>query len=130
MGDARYKGGPGRGRAGPSGEHRLRPHKAANDRWLERLIRGLYQSAVDEPVPNDMLDPVRRIGGSDASTTQASDRARRWWAKAEECRTAADSMSTEAARSSFLQRARNCKALAEHAEREAHHRSDKNRNAG
>jgi hypothetical protein len=57
-------------------------------------------------------------------------RARRWRAKAEECRTAADSMETEPARHWFLQLARTYEALAEHAEREASQRRSKDEKAG
>jgi len=129
MGDARNRGGPDRGRAGPSGERGLRAPKNYDDSWLERMIAGLYQSAVDEPVPKDMLDLVKHIGRSDTRTSEALARARRWRVKAEECRTAADSMATEAARGSFLQLARNYQALAEHAEKEARQQGGKNRNA-
>jgi hypothetical protein len=130
MGDARNKGGPVRGHAGPNGGHKPRARKNYKERWLERAISGLYQSAVDEPVPQDMLGLVNRIGRSVHSTTEALDCARRWRAKAEECRTAADSMETEPARRWFLQLARSYEALAEHAEREVRERENQDRETG
>jgi hypothetical protein len=130
MGDARNKSGPVRGHAGPNGGHRPRPRKKYKERWLERAIHGLYQSAVDEPVPRDMLDLVNRVGRSVLSTTEALERARRWRFKAEECRTAADSMETEAARRWFLQLARNYEALAARAEREVRKREVQDRGTG
>ncbi len=57
-------------------------------------------------------------------------RARKWQAKAEEIRAVAESMSSEAARSSLGQMARNYEALAEHAEREASQRRSKDEKAG
>jgi hypothetical protein len=74
-----------------------------------------------------MLDLVNRVERSVRSTTEALERARRWRAKAEECRTAADSMETEAARRWFLQLARSYEALAGHAEREVRERGDRDR---
>jgi hypothetical protein len=129
MGDARNKGGLGGGRPGPNGAHKLRARKKHEERWLERAIRCLHQSVANEPVPQDMLELVNRIGRSDPAS-EALKRARRWRAKAEECRTAADSMETEAARRWFLLLARSYEALAEHAEKEAHQQSDKERETG
>jgi hypothetical protein len=97
----------------------------------------------DEPVPKDMLDLVTRISESAAGGAQparssrprgakavdASNRARRWRARAEECRAAADSVSTGAARRSFLRLARDYEALAELAEKEAHQRQHREWNA-
>jgi hypothetical protein len=121
MGDARKLGGPSCGCAGPSGGNR--PRTRGED-WLERMVSGLYRSAVDEPVPRELLDLVKQIGRSESSASEALARARRWRAKAEECRAAAESMSTGAARSSFLQLARNYEGLAQHAEREARPQRD------
>ncbi len=147
MGDAWIKGGRAGGRAGLSGEDKLRLHKNHENydehwHWMERMVRGLYQSTADEPVPKDMLDLVTWIAESAAgpkrakpnrpSGAQAVDalnRARRWRARSEECRTAADSMSTRAARGSLLLLARDYEALAELAEKEAHQRHDREWNA-
>ena len=52
------------------------------------------------------------------SVEEALARARRWRAKAEEIRSVEEQMSSEAARSSLDQMARNYESLAEHAERE------------
>jgi hypothetical protein len=128
MGNVRNK--RRRGRVGPNGGHRPRLRKDNKDRWLERRIRGLYQGALEEPVPEDMLHLVDRIGRSDPSTTEALTRARRWRAKAEECKAAAESMETEAARRWFLLLARSYEALAEHAEQEARQLSDKEQKTG
>jgi hypothetical protein len=48
----------------------------------------------------------------------------------EKCRTAADSMETEAARRWFLQLARSYEALAEHAEKEVREREVQDRDTG
>jgi hypothetical protein len=121
---------------------KVRPHRHYDEHWMERMVRGLYESAVDEPVPKDMLDLVTRISESaagaqparssrpsGAKAVDASNRARRWRARAKECRAAADSMSTESARRSFLRLARDYEALAELAEKEAHQRQHREWNA-
>ncbi|HZT21235.1 MAG TPA: NepR family anti-sigma factor [Dongiaceae bacterium] len=35
------------------------------ERWLERKVRDMYQEVVNEPVPQELLDIVRRIPKSD-----------------------------------------------------------------
>jgi hypothetical protein len=124
-------------------EGKLGPHRYYDENWMEGMVHGLYRSAVDEPVPKDMLDLVTRItesaAGSEAAkpnrssgakAVDAANRARRWRARAEDCRAAADSMSSGSARSSFLQVARDYEGLAELAEEEAHQRHDREWNAG
>jgi hypothetical protein len=202
MGDAWTKGGRAGGRGGLSGEDKLRPHRNYDEHWMERAVHGLYESAVDEPVPKDMLDIVRRLPLSepsseettgrrdermagenrrilrknvrdlhrlldfkaedskeerivmllaeprrrkppgspvsptksnqppDAPSPDAMDRARRWRAKAEECRTAGESMNSEAARNALLQLARDYEALAESQEQATHQRGGRERDAG
>jgi len=103
-----------------------RPHY--DTQWLEFMVRDLYQAALDDPVPRELLDVVERI--SDPVTGDVLQRARRWRAKAEELRTAAESMSNEAARNSFLRLARDYEALAERAEKDAHLRGGKERGVG
>jgi len=141
MGDARDRGGRGDGWVGRSGEdwRRLRDY---GERWLERRFHGLYQSIIDEPVPHEMLDIVARIPESAPLTSaspptelecssemfdEALARARRWLAKAEEVRTAAESMNNERPRSSLLQLARNYEVLAELLERVIGERPRKSR---
>jgi hypothetical protein len=58
------------------------------------------------------------------------DRARRWRAKAEEVRTAAESMPNEAGRRTLLQLARDYDALAESWERAVQQNGERDRNAG
>ena len=133
---------------GGSGEKRQRPHGNYDENWLARMVRGLYRSTMDEPVSQDMLDIMTRLAQANPPVTRPSpepskpdqpsgapaheawERACRWHAKAEECRTAAESMVAEAARSSLLQLARNYQVLAELAEKEAHQRGDKEQGAG
>jgi hypothetical protein len=31
------------------------------ERWLERKVRDMYQEVVNEPVPQELLDIVKRI---------------------------------------------------------------------
>jgi hypothetical protein len=38
-----------------------RPRGNLDERWLERKVRDMYQEVVDEPVPKELLDIVRRI---------------------------------------------------------------------
>jgi len=47
-----------------AGKH---PHYSYDEHWLERVIHGLYQGVVDEPLPEGMLDLVTRIPQSDPS---------------------------------------------------------------
>ena len=61
MGDAWIKGGRAGGPAGWSGEDKPRPRRNYSEHWMERIVRGLYHSAADEPVPEDMLEIVRRL---------------------------------------------------------------------
>jgi hypothetical protein len=44
--------------------------------WLQRSLRNLYQSVVDEPVPQELIDIVARIAELDSSTTGSSNPAR------------------------------------------------------
>jgi hypothetical protein len=126
MGDAWIKGGRA-GRAGLSGEDKLRPHRNYDERWMERAVHGLYESTVDEPVPKDMLDLVTRI---QKHTSPDAERAHRWRAKAEEIRTAAESMDSESARDTLLRLAHDYDALAESLELLILERPRRDRNAG
>jgi hypothetical protein len=74
MGDAWIKGGRAGGRGGLSGEDKLRPHRNYDEHWMERAVHGLYESAVDEPVPKDMLDIVRRLPLSEPSSEGTTGR--------------------------------------------------------
>src|SRR5262249_61972970 len=71
MGDAWIKVGRAGGRAGRSGEGKQRPRRNYAEHWMERMVHGLYQNAVDEPVPKDMLDLVTRIAESAAGPEPA-----------------------------------------------------------
>jgi hypothetical protein len=198
MSDARIKGGRQKGRLGWSGGDDQRRRRIFTEHWLERELQGLYQSSLEESVPEDMLDIVKRLAVSEppgeqtkgpdetrtagqnrrilrknvrtlhrllnfkaeASTEEkivtllaepqrrkppgpttsrtksnpearspdAQDRAGKLRAKAEECRTAAESMNSEAARRTFLNLARNYEALADRAVRDQ--RSRKKPEAG
>jgi hypothetical protein len=120
MGDAWIKG------ATVQKANGKRPHY--DNQWLECMVRDLYRAVLDDPVPRELLDVVERI--SDPATGDVLQRVRRWRAKTEELRTAAESMSNKAARNSLLRLARDYEALAEHAEKEAHLRGEKKRGAG
>ena len=124
MGDAQIKG--GRGHAGRTDEDWQRPYYA--EQWLEHKVRDLYHAVVDEPVPRGMLDIVKRI--PEPSTNDARMRARRWRAKAEELRTAAESVNTESARRALLLMALDYDALAEHADLEARQQDERDRDVG
>ena len=126
MGDAQNQGGRGDGWVGRSGEDCRPQRRDYGERWLERRLHGLYQNVIDEPVPHEMLDIVARIpapltSGSPPTklehpsemSDEALARACRWRARAEEVRTAAEPMTSEAARSSLLHLARNYEALAD-----------------
>ncbi len=65
MGDAWNKGGRDEGRSGWSGEDRQRPQRDYSEHWLEREVHDLYQNVVDEPVPKNLIDIVRRIPNLD-----------------------------------------------------------------
>jgi len=114
MGDARRPGGR-QGRSGWSGGTGQRPQRDYSERWLDRALRGLYGSVVDEPVPDSLLGVVGRLP-EQPSAAQALDRARRWRAKAEEIETAADSMHDHSARQALLQLARSYRTLAQYDE--------------
>ncbi len=126
MGDASIKGGRSGGRAGWSGTKR--PHRNYNEHWLEHEVHDLYQRVVDEPVPKDMLDIVTRIPKSNPSPD--AERAWRWRAKAEEVRTAADSMRSDSARHTLLELARDYDVLAESLELALRQQPSGGRDAG
>ena len=109
MDDARKTGGRYGDRVGWNGEQR--PHRDYSEKWLERIVRGLYQSVVDEPVPQTLLDLVERAH-IDPSVPDALVRARRWRAKAEECRAMAASMHNASAREALLMLAASYDTLA------------------
>jgi hypothetical protein len=97
---------------------------------LERTVRDLYQSVVNEPVPQGLLDIVEQFPHARLSMAEAFERARRWRNKAEEIRTAAESMRSQSARQALLQVARNCETLAERVEKENRQGEDRERRAG
>jgi hypothetical protein len=111
-----------------SGGARTASRAYRDERWLEHMVRGLYQAVADEPVPVELLDILAQL--PDRQTGDALQRARRWRAKAEECQTAAESMATETARNSLLQMARNYLSLARLAERTIDQQSDQVRDIG
>src|SRR5215472_14447801 len=111
MSDARSQGGRDGGRTGWSGSDEQRPQRDYSERWLDRALRGLYGSVVDEPVPDALLDVVHPLP-LDPSITDALTRARRWRAKAEEVQTAAETMDNESARQALLNLARSYRTLA------------------
>jgi hypothetical protein len=122
MGDARIKGAAARRRG-------AKPAQVSRDeRWLERMVQGLYQSVVDEPLPKTMLELVTRILENHPSPD--AERARRWHAKAEEVRAAAESMASESARHTLLRLARDYDALAESLELLILELPRRDRNAG
>jgi len=51
-----------------SGVISQRPRRRYEERWLERMVHGMYQSAVHEPVPKELLDILRRLPQSDPPT--------------------------------------------------------------
>jgi len=97
-----------------------------DERWLERAVRDLYQAVIDEPVPEGLLEIVGRIPDRSASGAPA----RRWRAKAEECRTVAESMRSESARHMLLRVARDYQVLAESWEKAAQQGDDRAQDAG
>ncbi len=115
---------PGKGRrSGAPGRY--------DEDWLQVALRRTFQYVVDEPVPKDLLEAL--LGPRDKERPldeQKRQHIRRWRAKAEELRTAADSMSNETARSSLLQMARNYERMAEQAEKGARRAGDVSRGAG
>ena len=77
---------------------------------------------------------VERVTMPDQSTSMPApaklDRARKWRAKAEEVRTAAESMRNEAGRRTLLRLAHDYEALAEFWEKAARQHGERDRNAG
>ncbi len=65
MGDARSKGGRGKGQPVKDSKSMQRSRNNLEERWLERKVRDMYQEVVNEPVPQELLDIVRRIPKSD-----------------------------------------------------------------
>jgi hypothetical protein len=62
MSDARSKGGRENSQSARDGmANQRRPRGNLDERWLERKVRDMYQEVVDEPVPKELLDIVRRI---------------------------------------------------------------------
>jgi Anti-sigma factor NepR len=61
MGDAEDKGGSGKGEVVKHSRMGRRGRSNLEERWLERKVREMYQEVVDEPVPQDLLDIVKRI---------------------------------------------------------------------
>jgi hypothetical protein len=122
VGDSRIKRGAGGGRRGK------RPHHSHDEHWLEHMVHGLYQAVVDEPLPKTMLELVTQVLQTHPSPD--AERARRWHAKAEEIRAAAESMGSESARHTLLRLAHDYDALAESLELLILERPRRNRNAG
>jgi hypothetical protein len=104
------------------------PHHSYDEHWLEHMVHDLYQTVADEPLPEGMLDLVTRISQSDPSPD--AERARRWHAKAEEIRVAAESIGSESARHTLLRLAHDYDALAESLELLILERPRRGRNAG
>jgi len=187
MGDARSRSGRGESRVGWGGGEGQWPRSRYDERWLEHMVRGLYESAVNEPLPERLLDLVRRIPGGDetipqghgsrmpvrnvprvrenigvlhrllnfqekpttgqrisnalegrinplqasgGSSLDSSDRVRRWRVKADEVRTAAESMSSGSARHTLLRLAHDYEALAESLELLIRERPSRERGTG
>jgi|SRR5690349_5122089 hypothetical protein len=124
MGDARSMGGREQGRAARTESARA----YYDEQWLEHMVSDLYHAVVNEPVPSGLLDIAKRI--PDPSASEARARARRWRAKAEELRTAAQSASGDTAWRALLLMARDYDALAEHAEHEARQQDERGRDVG
>jgi len=61
MGDAQDKGGIGKGEAVKHSRTNRRGKRNLEERWLERKVRDMYQEVVNEPVPQELLDIVKRI---------------------------------------------------------------------
>jgi hypothetical protein len=38
-----------------------RRHWNYNEHWLERMVQGVYRNVIDEPVPRQLLDIVKRV---------------------------------------------------------------------
>jgi len=128
MSDARNTGGRDGGRAGWSGRERQRPHRDYSEHWLERMLRGLYQAVVDEPVPKEMIDIMRRVPRP--TDTELLTRVRTLRAKAKAVRKTADSMTNDSIRNALLQVAQSYDAFANDTEKEARQRGgDRKRSA-
>jgi len=119
MSDARNTGGRDGGRAGWSGRKRQRPRRDYSEYWLERMVGGLYQATVEEPVPQALLDIVERIPLSQPAIHRALRRAGRLRAKAKAVRKTADSMTNDSIRNTLLQMAQSYDALADDTEKDA-----------
>ena len=61
MSDAESKGGGSKDPAAKGTKAMQRPRNTLEERWLERKVRDMYQEVVDEPVPKELLDIVKRI---------------------------------------------------------------------
>ena len=61
MSDAQSKGGGSKDPAAKGTKAMQRPRNTLEERWLERKVRDMYQEVVDEPVPKELLDIVKRI---------------------------------------------------------------------
>jgi Anti-sigma factor NepR len=61
MGDAQNKGGTGKGETVRHSRTNRRGKGNLEERWLERKVRDMYQEVVNEPVPQELLDIVKRI---------------------------------------------------------------------
>jgi hypothetical protein len=121
MGDAWIKGAAVPGRGGK----RVHRH---DEQWQEHMVHDLYQAVADEPLPKTMLGLVTQLLQKHPSPH--AERARRWHAKADEVRTAAESMGSESARHTLLRLAHEYGALAESLELLILERPRRNRNAG
>jgi hypothetical protein len=107
-----------------------RPRQSCDEQWLEHMVRGLYRAVLDEPLPEALLDTLGKLSQPEPRIAEATARARSWRAKAEEIRTAAESLGSDGARRSLLQLAHDYEALAERAEKEARQRDHQARDAG
>jgi hypothetical protein len=61
MSDMRDKGGTGKGDTVKHSRTNRRRKSNLEERWLERKVRDMYQEVVNEPVPQELLDIVKRI---------------------------------------------------------------------
>ena len=61
MSDAESKGGGSKDPTTKGTKAMQRPRNTLEERWLERKVRDMYQEVVDEPVPKELLDIVKRI---------------------------------------------------------------------
>jgi len=59
MGGAQGRGGGEKGE--PVKHAKTSRRSGMEERWLERKVRDMYQEVVNEPVPQDLLDIVKRI---------------------------------------------------------------------